>query len=194
MKRTWNKEYVYQRQSLIWWADEDYQTVLLIGDADINSHLHLSYILTALEGQQSIVMRDTTGPSRRWTNKTPAETEKKCLLNGAIVSNITASAKDSMCGSRLSKHIPLRSGCDVFSCQALQQQWTQYHSNSTPPQALKTHENSENEETNVRNIIKTRYLGTAFVLLFPNKIQKYHLLRDASLLALLIRVRGLNNL
>lgn len=120
------KEYVYQRQSLFWWADEDYQTALLIGDADIKSHLHLSYFLTALEGQQSIVMRDTTGPSRRWTNKTPAETENKCLLNGAIVSNIiTASAKDSMCGPRLSKHVPLRSGCDVFSCQALQQQWKQ---------------------------------------------------------------------
>lgn len=99
------------------------QTALLIGETDINSHLHLSYFLTALEGQQPSVMR---GPSRRWTNTTAAETENKCLLNGTIVSNIiTMSAKDSECGPGLSKHVPLRSGCDVFSSQALQQQWKQ---------------------------------------------------------------------
>lgn len=83
------------------------------------------------------MMRDTTGPSRRWTNTTAAERENKCLLNGAIVSNIiTMSAQDSEFGPRLSKHVHWGQGVmfsQVRHFNSSESRKKQYHRNSTPP-------------------------------------------------------------
>lgn len=161
-KTTWKKyeykENVYQSQSLSWWADED-QIALLI--ADINSHLHLSCFLSALEGQQTFVMRDTTGPSRRWTNTAAAETENKCLLNGAIVSNIRTVSLQRTVSVAQGFQNTFHWGQGVMFSNVRhfnnsESKKMQYHSNSTA-----SHKNWE-RQINVPNIIKKHYLGTAF--------------------------------